>query len=355
MIKKIFNFLFLAVAASFLLIPHDTFAGLEQWRIANTILREAGGAGTVSLTMVAEAIRNRYNEERRRNSQITFSDVLYQKNQFEGSERLFASKNERELISLAHKHSDWQVALNLANKMLSGTLNSNLNNGANSFNACKGSGCYKYIKRTDNGKYVWDPITEKGGLRDHLFYHWDLGRKFTHKYNSDTPMPAVGSDYSSSGDASAGTDSQGSDACTLTEIAQMYGFDSVDGKLIEKDGSSCWYCKIVIVLVNSYLKVVSAAMGTAQDLGKLILKLGFAIWLAYYLLLQLSSMKPVTPGKMTQEILVMGFKVALAYLAVVMGAGIVREYFLNPIVGTGVDYGMALFTELNASNGITVK
>ena len=55
-------------------------------------------------------------------------------------------------------------------------------------------------------------------------------------------------------------------------------------------------------------------------------------------------MNAVTPGKMLPDILIMGFKVSLAYSAVSIGAQIIRDYYLNPIVGTGIDYGWALFT-----------
>jgi len=78
----------------------------------------------------------------------------------------------------------------------------------------------------------------------------------------------------------------------------------------------------------------------------LILRIGFLIWLAFYILQQVSSLAPIAPGKMLQTILVMGFKVALATVAIRSGLPVIREFFLNPIVGLGVDYGLALFDPL---------
>ena len=109
---------------------------------------------------------------------------------------------------------------------------------------------------------------------------------------------------------------------------------------------SCWYCKIVIVLVNAYLTAAKAAMGTTISLGRVILKVGFLVWLAYYILQQVSSIEPVTPGKMLQEILVMGFKVALAYLFLEEGTKLVIDYYVNPIVEVGVDYGSEIFNHM---------
>ena len=102
----------------------------------------------------------------------------------------------------------------------------------------------------------------------------------------------------------------------------------------------------MIVLVNSYLKAASAAMGTTVELGKVILKVGFLVWLAYYILQQVSSLEPITPGKMLQEILVMGFKVALAYLFLEEATKLITKYYVNPIIGLGVDYGYEIFQRM---------
>jgi len=58
-------------------------------------------------------------------------------------------------------------------------------------------------------------------------------------------------------------------------------------------------------------------------------------------------MNAVTPGKMLQEILGMGFKVALAYAILGVGSAFIRDYYLNPIIGTGVDYGLAIFAQMD--------
>ena len=169
----------------------------------------------------------------------------------------------------------------------------------------------------------------------------ELG-KFHHAYDSDV-VGAVDPkyDYSSSSGGKASEDSDGAreaSTCAMDVMQKMYLTDDKD---VDK---YCWYCKIVIVLVNAYLQAVSEALPATQSLGKIILKFGFLIWLAYYILQQVSSMNAVTPGKMLQDILVMAFKVALAYSAVNIGAQIIRDYYLDPIVGTGIDYGWAIFT-----------
>ena len=121
---------------------------------------------------------------------------------------------------------------------------------------------------------------------------------------------------------------------TLKDIKEEYlGTDGQDVS------SKCWYCTTVVVVVNTFMKVAANALPIAQELARIILKYGFLVWLAYYLLQQVSSMSPTSPGKMLQEVLVMGFKVALAYVVVGNITDVIATFFLNPIVGLGVDYG----------------
>lgn len=340
----------------------DADYSLEQLRIANTLINEAGGLGETGLTYVAEVIRNQYNEQhvKYKNDRITYSDILYhtwkpgQNSNFENSRDKFANKTKEQLEQMGKNRmkgsKDWQTALDLASKMLKGTLNSNLTKGANAFHACN----KKYT--TLAAAQACEPkntllainVTPKG-FQNQIFYHWELG-KFHHAYDSDV-VGAVDPKYnfSSSSNGKAGSDSDGSresGSCAMEAMQKMYLTDD------SKVDQYCWYCKIVIVLVNAYLSAANDALAATISLGKMILKLGFLIWLGYYLLQQVSSMKAVTPGKMLQDILVMGFKVALAYAAVGMGTQLIRDYYLDPIVGTGVDYGLALFKQMNVSQGL---
>ena len=135
-------------------------------------------------------------------------------------------------------------------------------------------------------------------------------------------------------------------ACTMAKMQEMYLQDDT------KVDQYCWYCKVVIVLTNAYLAAANQALPVSISLGKLCAKLGFMIWLAYYILLQVSSLAPITPFKMMQEILVMGFKVALAYNAASLGMTVITTFFINPIVGLGCDYGSALLDGLMTSYNI---
>lgn len=134
--------------------------------------------------------------------------------------------------------------------------------------------------------------------------------------------------------------------CSEAFIKSMYY-----GEDYETSKSKCWYCRVVIVMTNAYLQAAESSIPTTVELGHLILKLGFVIWLAIFLLKQLSSMSQITPGKMLQEILIMAFKCAFSYYALDMGTDFITNYILNPIMITGTDIGSALLDGLMAKGG----
>lgn len=127
--------------------------------------------------------------------------------------------------------------------------------------------------------------------------------------------------------------------CSLEAMKEMY---LEDGKAEEQ----CWYCKIVVVMINAFLQAAKAALPAAISLGEIILQLGFLIWLAYYILQQVSSFAPITIGKMLQEILVMGSKVALAWVCIHYSIDVIREFYINPVFGLGIDYGKAIMDRM---------
>ena len=130
--------------------------------------------------------------------------------------------------------------------------------------------------------------------------------------------------------------------CSFTSIKKQY--------LSDESKSYCWYCNIVSTMTNAYLSAVAEIMNILVTMGKLILRYGFLIWLAYYVLQQVSSLAPVKPSKMLQEILLMGFKVAVATIAVTQGIGILTHYFLDPVMMLGIDFGESMLNGVMEMN-----
>lgn len=332
-------------------------ASLEQLRIANVLINEAGGLGEKSMTYVAEIMRNQFNEQHKGNSKITYSDILFHTwkaggdSNFQHARDKFANKDASTLERMGSERGKqyWSVAMRLAGQLLDNSLTTNYTGGSNAFHGCNKK--YTTIAQAQacEPKYTIKAldVTPKG-FNNHVFYNWELGQ-FKHVYESDVVATADPQyDYSASSGATAGADDSGerqAGTCALDTMTKMYlGSDNVD--------QQCWYCRIVVVLVNAFLQAANSALGATTALGKVVLKLGFLIWLAYYILQQVSSMNAVTTGKIVQDILIMGLKVAMAYAAIEMGMQLIRDYYINPLVGTGVDYGMALFKGMNNFHGV---
>lgn len=130
--------------------------------------------------------------------------------------------------------------------------------------------------------------------------------------------------------------------CNLQKLKEMYiGKKDDDNQL-----KNCWYCHIVIMMTQAFLEAASKALTASAALGKVILKWGLMIWLAYFFMNQLASMAPITPGKMLQEVLMMCFKCALSYYAIDDGLAFIREYILEPIMLTGTDIGNELLKKM---------
>ena len=380
---------FLLVILSLTVMCHSAKAHTEmdKWRLALTLAYEIGGAYyDESIEMVASSIVNRHKTFQKRNSSITITDVLYQSGQYATGpgghttgpvtqNYSAAQLNAAGLKQMSNNKAKWNRCVQIAEKALNGSLGDKVK-GAYSYH--KGGlfthrGDASELGTIKDNRYLYN--RDKGVRVNHSFYVYKSDKSLAmpkHKnYNMDPGKGAPstsGEVYSntggangsetggsssngssgSSGSSSSRSDSDGgreSGACTMDKMQEMY----------LKDGNVdqyCWYCKVVVVLTNAYLNAAAQALPTSIALGKLCAKLGFMIWLAYYILLQVSSVTPITPFKMLQEILVMGFKVSLAYYGASFGMTVIVFYFINPIVGLGVDYGSALLDELMASHGI---
>ena len=130
--------------------------------------------------------------------------------------------------------------------------------------------------------------------------------------------------------------------CSMSIIKKEY--------LDKSSTNYCWYCNITSTMTNAYLSAVAECTGVVQTLALLILRYGFLIWLAYYILQQVSSLAPTSPGKMLQEILMMGFQVLLATLAVRQGIPLLTEYFLDPVMLMGIDYGQEMLDGITTAD-----
>ena len=77
--------------------------------------------------------------------------------------------------------------------------------------------------------------------------------------------------------------------------------------------SGCYACDVVTALIGSFMNACTYLYDVAKEAGSKILWVGVMLWVAFYVLQQLSSLKNLEPSAMVNELLIMAFKVLGAY------------------------------------------
>lgn len=337
--RYILTFVFLIVAV-FMLIPLSARADQEltESQIAAFLMKNSNGDDTSSMYLMADVLHNRMlSQQAQGANNLNYSDILFQSPDFQGMGDMKGMQAEQ-INAAFQDQKSWDAAKNIARQTVEGNVASNTN-GANAFSTTKPVGKnVLYTQKLPDGQTVYyynDPEISKQRI-----YHdstlspepkEDVIEKLEQKERVERESTS-----NTDGSKEAG-------ACKFENMKKVYMDDSSDAKL-------CWYCNVVVLLMNAFFTSAAKALPTTVSLGKLLLEIGFLIWLAYFILQQVSSFAPITVGKMMQEILKMGFKVALAYAAVEKAGPIISFYFINPVLDMGVSYGLELFRGLIGGN-----
>ena len=325
--KSILAFMFL-FAAILCILPRSAWAGksLVEYQIAAVLMDETRNGNEVSMTYMANVLRNRLTEQHSThgNKDVTYTDIIFNSGAFSHSGDL----NSVESIERRWQNSaGWNTALRLAQQTVDGTLSSMGRGDINDFSRSGGpSGA---IQDPNTGTYFFNQA--HGAIAHDPSLATDMREE---EEEQEAPEEPRNQHYSENSDGS-----EEAGGCKFAAMKQIYMDDSNDAKL-------CWYCNVVVVLMNSFFQAAGKALPSAIALGKLILEIGFVVWLAYYLLQQLASFTPITTGKLLQDILKMGFKVSLAYVFVEKAGPLIAYYFINPVLDLGLQYGLDLFAGL---------
>ncbi len=116
-------------------------------------------------------------------------------------------------------------------------------------------------------------------------------------------------------------------------------------ELRERYQSKCFACQIVKVLIASFMRAASMVYDVSRDAGIKLLIIGSLLWTAFWALKKLSSLTSQEPMTMMNELVIMMFKVLVAYVFITAGSKALVGYAVNPILGAGADFGTALIVE----------
>lgn len=119
--------------------------------------------------------------------------------------------------------------------------------------------------------------------------------------------------------------------------------------------SGCYPCKVIKTLISSFMNGVKFLQDVSVRAGTRILLIGFLLWIAFYIMQQVSSFKDIEPRDMVNNLLIMAFKVLGAYYVIQLGFQIFVDFVVVPFLGWGIDFGTYLLTATTSATGLDIS
>lgn len=119
--------------------------------------------------------------------------------------------------------------------------------------------------------------------------------------------------------------------------------------------SGCYACDVVTALIGSFLNACTYLYDISKEAGSKILFIGIMLWIAFYILKQLSSLKNIEPAAMVNEMLMMAFKVLGAYLVINAGIDFFINFVIVPFMNFGSEFGVTLLASSQSVSGLDLN
>ena len=119
--------------------------------------------------------------------------------------------------------------------------------------------------------------------------------------------------------------------------------------------SGCYPCMVVKSLISAFLNGVTFLEDVSKEAGTKILILGFFLWIAFYIIQQVSSFKNIEPMAMINDMLIMAFKVLGAWIVIQVGFQIFVDYVIVPFLGWGIDFGTYVLAATTTVTGLDIS
>ena len=119
--------------------------------------------------------------------------------------------------------------------------------------------------------------------------------------------------------------------------------------------SGCYPCKVIKSLLSAFINGVNVLENVMVYAGKRILLLGFMLWVVFYILQQLSSLKNLEPAAMINDLLIMAFKVLGAWIIISVGFAVFVDFVVTPFLNWGTDFGTYILTSTSNATGLDIS
>lgn len=133
------------------------------------------------------------------------------------------------------------------------------------------------------------------------------------------------------------------DSGTLRTVAgATRGCVPLPAKLAE--AKSCLFCPLFKKIFNAANVMTTNSFSATANALSIVLVIGFGIWLAFKVMVLVSSFTKQDGPKFVSETLTQAFKVLVAYL-LLKNASFIYNQLLGPLLHAGMEFGMAMLFE----------
>lgn len=136
------------------------------------------------------------------------------------------------------------------------------------------------------------------------------------------------------------------------ETAKKEGVECITNNFLAMYTSSCYSCEIIETLASAFIKAAAKAYDVSKEAANAILVVGMIIWIAIFVLKNVSSFTTAEPRKMIQELLVQLFKIYIAFVIINSGIQTILHYTMEPLMLAGTDFADAILIEAAPSGEI---
>ena len=132
------------------------------------------------------------------------------------------------------------------------------------------------------------------------------------------------------------------DGTMKTVVGATRGCIPLPAKLAE--AKSCLFCPLFKKIFNAANVMTTNSFSATANALSIVLVIGFGIWLAFKVMVLVSSFTKQDGPKFVSEALTQAFKVLVAYL-LLKNASFIYNQLLGPLLHAGMEFGMAMLFE----------
>lgn len=135
-------------------------------------------------------------------------------------------------------------------------------------------------------------------------------------------------------------------------IAENEGNECVTNNFLAMYTSTCYSCEIVETLSSAFIRAAAKAYGVTREAANAILVVGMILWIAIYVLKNITSFTTVEPRQMVQGFLVQFFKIFIAFTVINSGIPTILHYTMEPLMIAGTDFADAILMYSAPTGGL---